>query len=59
VTATGWLVGIDDTDNAESIGTGRLARMLAEHLESQELLAATSVTFSGVEVLSARYCSAL
>jgi tRNA(Ile2) C34 agmatinyltransferase TiaS len=44
VTATGWLVGIDDTDNAESIGTGRLARMLAEHLESEELLAATSVT---------------
>jgi hypothetical protein len=44
VKATGWLVGIDDTDNAESIGTGRLARMLAEHLEAQKLLAATSVT---------------
>ena len=42
--ATAWLVGIDDTDNAESIGTGRLARMLAEHLESRELLAGTSVT---------------
>ncbi len=39
-----WLVGIDDTDNAESIGTGRLARMLAEDLESRELLTATSVT---------------
>ena len=42
--ATAWLVGIDDTDNAESIGTGRLARMLAEHLESRELLTDTSVT---------------
>ena len=42
--ATAWLVGIDDTDNAESIGTGRLARMLAEHLEARELLTATSVT---------------
>jgi hypothetical protein len=39
-----WLVGIDDTDNAESIGTGRLARMLAEHLEARGLLAETSVT---------------
>jgi tRNA(Ile2) C34 agmatinyltransferase TiaS len=44
VTASAWLVGIDDTDNAESIGTGRLARMLAEHLEARELLAGTSVT---------------
>jgi hypothetical protein len=44
MTATGWLVGIDDTDNADSIGTGRLARMLAEHLEARELLTATSVT---------------
>jgi hypothetical protein len=44
VTATAWLVGIDDTDNADSIGTGRLARMLAEHLEARELLTATSVT---------------
>ena len=44
MTTTAWLVGIDDTDNAESIGTGRLARMLAEHLESRELLADTDVT---------------
>jgi hypothetical protein len=44
VTATAWLVGIDDTDNADSIGTGRLARMLAEHLEARDLLTATSVT---------------
>jgi hypothetical protein len=44
VTSTAWLVAIDDTDNAESIGTGRLARMLAEHLASRELLTATSVT---------------
>ena len=28
-----WLLAIDDTDNGESIGTGRLARMLAAHLE--------------------------
>jgi hypothetical protein len=39
-----WLVGIDDTDNADSIGTGRLARMLAAHLEGQGLLAGVSVT---------------
>lgn len=39
-----WLIGIDDTDNEESIGTGRLARLLAAHLESQGLLAGTSVT---------------
>lgn len=39
-----WLVGIDDTDNADSIGTGRLARMLAAHLEDQGLLAEISVT---------------
>jgi hypothetical protein len=44
VTATTWLVGIDDTDNAESIGTGRLARMLADQLAAQQLLAGTSVT---------------
>jgi tRNA(Ile2) C34 agmatinyltransferase TiaS len=44
VSTTEWLVGIDDTDNAESIGTGRLARMLAEHLETRGLLAGTSVT---------------
>lgn len=39
-----WLVGIDDTDNEDSIGTGRLARMLAEHLEAGGLLSETSVT---------------
>jgi hypothetical protein len=39
-----FLVGVDDTDNLESIGTGRLARMLAEHLEERGLLAGTSVT---------------
>jgi hypothetical protein len=44
VSTTEWLVGIDDTDNAESIGTGRLARMLAEHLEGRLLLVGTSVT---------------
>jgi tRNA(Ile2) C34 agmatinyltransferase TiaS len=39
-----WLLAIDDTDNAESIGTGRLARMLAEHLQQAGLLTAPSVT---------------
>ncbi len=41
---TRWLVAIDDTDNLESIGTGRLARMLAAHLVEAGLLAATTVT---------------
>jgi len=41
---TEWLVAIDDTDNHESIGTGRLSRMLADHLREEGLLAATSVT---------------
>lgn len=39
-----WLVCIDDTDNADSIGTGRLARRLAGHLERTGLLADASVT---------------
>lgn len=39
-----WLIGIDDTDNLESIGTGRLSRMLAEHLVAEGLLEDTSVT---------------
>jgi tRNA(Ile2) C34 agmatinyltransferase TiaS len=39
-----WLLGIDDTDNEESIGTGRLARMLATHLEATGLLAESSTT---------------
>jgi hypothetical protein len=42
--STDWLLAIDDTDNEESIGTGRLARMLAAHLEEAGLLAGTSVT---------------
>ena len=29
-----WLIGIDDTDNLESRGTGHLARQLARLLES-------------------------
>jgi tRNA(Ile2) C34 agmatinyltransferase TiaS len=41
---TQWLVCIDDTDNAESIGTGQLARRLAEHLAELGLLAGASVT---------------
>lgn len=41
---TTWYVAIDDTDNHESIGTGRLARMLADHLEAAGLLADPSVT---------------
>jgi hypothetical protein len=39
-----WLLAIDDTDNEESIGTGRLARMLAAHLEGRGLVAEPSVT---------------
>ena len=42
--STRWLLAIDDTDNEESIGTGRLARMLGEHLEEASLLAEPSVT---------------
>jgi tRNA(Ile2) C34 agmatinyltransferase TiaS len=37
-------VAIDDTDNRESIGTGKLARMLADELERQGLAEASSVT---------------
>lgn len=37
-------VGLDDTDDLESIGTGRLARMLGAHLEERGLLRGTSVT---------------
>jgi tRNA(Ile2) C34 agmatinyltransferase TiaS len=39
-----WYVAIDDTDNLESIGTGRLARMLASRLEEEGLLSSTSIT---------------
>ncbi|WAC07750.1 MAG: hypothetical protein OS130_00690 [Thermodesulfobacteriota bacterium] len=35
---------IDDTDNMESIGTGRLSRMLAEELTKKGLVSNTSVT---------------
>jgi len=38
------LIAIDDTDNAESIGTGRLSRMLAEELTKQGMIRKTSVT---------------
>ncbi|RJP15289.1 MAG: hypothetical protein C4520_20335 [Candidatus Abyssobacteria bacterium SURF_5] len=38
------LIAIDDTDNEESIGTGRLARMLADELVKEKLLQAPSVT---------------
>lgn len=39
-----WLVAIDDTDNEESIGTGRLARMLAAHLAAEGQIAGATVT---------------
>jgi hypothetical protein len=42
--STTWLVAIDDTDNLESIGTGRLARMLADHLVKEDRIASPSVT---------------
>lgn len=41
---TNWLVAIDDTDNHESIGTGRLARMLSRHLVEWGAIESPSVT---------------
>lgn len=41
---TTWLVAIDDTDNLDSIGTGRLARMLAAHLVEKGQLADPTIT---------------
>jgi tRNA(Ile2) C34 agmatinyltransferase TiaS len=41
---TSWLIAIDDTDNLESIGTGRLARMLSAHLRAEDLIRNASVT---------------
>lgn len=38
------LIAIDDTDNLESIGTGRLARYLADELMSKGLVARADVT---------------
>lgn len=38
------LIAIDDTDNEESIGTGRLCRMLAETLQEHGLVKTCSVT---------------
>ncbi len=38
------LIAIDDTDNEESIGTGRLARMLADNLAKKGLINSASVT---------------
>ena len=37
-------IAIDDTDNLESIGTGRLARMLAKELGNQGLVISANVT---------------
>lgn len=34
-----WLIAIDDTDNPDTIGTGRLARMLAAHLVEEGVVA--------------------
>lgn len=38
------LICIDDTDNHESIGTGRLSRMLAQDLQAKGLIEGASVT---------------
>ncbi|MBI5117313.1 hypothetical protein HZA56_12630 [Candidatus Poribacteria bacterium] len=38
------LIAIDDTDNQESVGTGRLARMLADFLAEKGLVNKSSVT---------------
>jgi len=37
-------IAIDDTDNKESIGTGRLSRMLADELKEKGLMAESRVT---------------
>ncbi|MBW2558180.1 MAG: hypothetical protein JRD69_04995 [Deltaproteobacteria bacterium] len=37
-------IAIDDTDNKESIGTGRLSRMLAEELAEKDLIGESRVT---------------
>lgn len=37
-------IAIDDTDNKESIGTGRLSRMLADELSQRGLVSNTSIT---------------
>ena len=42
--ATSVLVGIDDTDNLDSRGTGRLARLLAQTLDELGLVSALAVT---------------
>jgi hypothetical protein len=39
-----FLIGIDDTDNLESRGTGHRARQLAQQLEAQALAAVHSIT---------------
>ncbi|MGH0036830.1 MAG: hypothetical protein ACQGVK_17530 [Myxococcota bacterium] len=39
-----WLIAIDDTDNLESIGTGRLARMLGDHLVERGALDPPTIT---------------
>jgi len=39
-----FFLAIDDTDNAESVGTGRLARMLIEQLQKEGFVTAGSVT---------------
>lgn len=38
------LIAIDDTDNLESIGTGRLSRMLSDYLFERGLIGASTVT---------------
>lgn len=38
------LIAIDDTDNLESIGTGRLSRMLSEYLLERGLIGPSTVT---------------
>src|SRR5208337_3167761 len=37
-------VSVDDTDNKESFGTGKMARMLAEELRDRGLIAAPTIT---------------
>ena len=39
-----WLIAIDDTDNLESIGTGRLARMLSAELRALGIIEHPTIT---------------
>lgn len=49
--STLWLLCIDDTDNAESVGTGKLARWLAAHLAEEGLVEEAGVSVTRHQLL--------